>query len=97
MPTYEYECLKCGHKFEKFQNMSDELIKECPQCNGNVRRLIGAGTGIIFKGSGFYATDYKNNSSQNASCCGLTNPCSNTKRCCEKQYENLFRLYTMFF
>ena len=59
MPTYEYECEKCG-KFEKFQNMKDEPIKKCPKCKGKVTRLLGTGIGIIFKGSGFYQTDYKN-------------------------------------
>jgi putative FmdB family regulatory protein len=59
VPTYEYECLKCGHNFEMFQMMSDSPIKSCPKCKGKVRRLIGAGSGIIFKGPGFYATDYR--------------------------------------
>lgn len=62
MPTYEYECVKCGNLFEKFQNMSDPLLKKCPKCRGNVKRLIGAGMGIIFKGTGFYETDYKRKS-----------------------------------
>lgn len=60
MPTYDYECAKCGHKFEKFQKMSDDVLKSCPKCKGKVQRLIGGGAGIIFKGSGFYQTDYKN-------------------------------------
>ncbi len=60
MPTYEYECEKCGYHFEKFQNMTDKPLSNCPECGGKVVRLIGAGSGIIFKGSGFYATDYKN-------------------------------------
>jgi putative FmdB family regulatory protein len=57
MPTYEYECKKCGHTFEAFQSMSDEPLKSCPQCGKEVRRLIHGGTGVIFKGSGFYVTD----------------------------------------
>ena len=64
MPTYEYECIECGKHFDVFQNMSDETLKHCPVCGGSVRRLIGSGAGIIFKGSGFYATDYKNNSTR---------------------------------
>jgi putative FmdB family regulatory protein len=64
MPTYEYECLKCEYKFEEFQNMTDEPLKVCPRCGGKLRRLIGAGAGIIFKGKGFYQTDYKSTSSQ---------------------------------
>ncbi|MDD5356447.1 MAG: zinc ribbon domain-containing protein [Candidatus Omnitrophica bacterium] len=60
MPTYEYECKSCGHKFEKFQYMTAQPIKECPECHKqSAKRLIGSGAGIIFKGSGFYATDYR--------------------------------------
>jgi putative FmdB family regulatory protein len=62
MPTYEYKCEKCGNRFEKFQNMTDTPIKNCPKCNGPVRRLIGNGSGVIYKGSGFYINDYKNGS-----------------------------------
>jgi putative FmdB family regulatory protein len=57
MPTYEYECKSCGHTFDVFQNMSDDPVKVCPECGKEVRRLIKGGTGIIFKGSGFYVTD----------------------------------------
>ncbi len=59
MPTYEYECLKCGHAFEAFQRMTDEPLKRCPSCRGKVRRAISGGAGFLFKGSGFYATDYR--------------------------------------
>jgi putative FmdB family regulatory protein len=59
MPTYEYECKKCGHRFEEFQNITDPPIRRCPQCKGKVQRLLGTGAGIIFKGKGFYATDYR--------------------------------------
>ena len=62
MPTYEYECEKCEIIFEKFQSMKDDPIKNCPECDGTVRRLIGAGAGFIFKGSGFYITDYRSES-----------------------------------
>jgi putative FmdB family regulatory protein len=64
MPTYEYECRKCGVIFEKFQSMTDERLKSCPECKGRVDRLIGTGAGIIFKGSGFYETDYRSDSYQ---------------------------------
>ncbi|MDR3626921.1 MAG: zinc ribbon domain-containing protein [Ignavibacteriaceae bacterium] len=60
MPTYEYKCKKCGHMFEVFQSMKDEPIKVCPKCKGAVKRLIGPGLTPIFKGTGFYQTDYKN-------------------------------------
>ncbi len=64
MPTYEYECRACGHRFEKFQAMVDPPVRVCPACKKRrVSRLIGAGAGIIFKGSGFYETDYKRKSS----------------------------------
>ncbi|MBT3193607.1 MAG: zinc ribbon domain-containing protein [Verrucomicrobia bacterium] len=59
MPTYEYECTKCDHVFERFQSMTDEPVKRCPKCKCKVRRLFGTGAGIIFKGSGFYETDYR--------------------------------------
>jgi putative FmdB family regulatory protein len=65
MPTYQYKCLACGHDFEMFQKMKDEPIKECPKCKGEVKRLLGPGAGPIFKGSGFYHTDYKKPKSDN--------------------------------
>lgn len=63
MPTYDYECTECGYTFEYFQSMSDDLLQECPKCGGKVKRLIGGGLGVIFKGSGFYVTDNKKSSS----------------------------------
>lgn len=60
MPTYEYKCLKCHKRFEIFQSMKDEPLTKCPECKGELKRLIGAGAGAIFKGTGFYQTDYKN-------------------------------------
>ena len=62
MPTYEYECKNCGNTFELFQNMTDKPLKECPECGGEVNRLIGIGSGFIFKGGGFYTTDYRSES-----------------------------------
>ncbi len=59
MPTYDYMCKKCNHHFEVFQKMSDAPLTKCPKCSSEVKRLIGGGTGMIFKGSGFYITDYK--------------------------------------
>lgn len=60
MPTYEYECINCGHRFEIFQSITAAHLKECPKCRGRIDRLISQGIGIIFKGPGFYQTDYKN-------------------------------------
>ncbi len=60
MPTYDYKCKQCGYQFELFQSMTAEAVKVCPQCNGEIIRLIGPGSGPIFKGNGFYQTDYKN-------------------------------------
>ena len=59
MPTYEYKCLECDNRFEQFQGINAPAIEECPECSGKVKRLIGAGAGLIFKGSGFYITDYR--------------------------------------
>jgi putative FmdB family regulatory protein len=62
LPTYEYECEKCGHRFEVFQSMTEPPRKRCPKCRGKLRRLVGGGAGIVFKGSGFYTTDYRSSS-----------------------------------
>mgnify|MGYP000912379188 CR=1 FL=1 len=59
MPTYEYECAKCKKNFEIFQSIKDQPLTKCPTCKGKVKRLLGTGAGIIFKGSGFYQTDYR--------------------------------------
>src|ERR1700716_1153016 len=65
MPTYEYKCDACGHAFEKFQSITSSPIKKCPKCGkSKVRRLIGTGSGMIFKGSGFYTTDYRSENYQ---------------------------------
>ena len=58
MPTYNYKCNDCGHKFSVFQKMSDVPIRDCHQCEGTVIRIISGGSGMIFKGTGFYLTDY---------------------------------------
>lgn len=64
MPNYDYKCQKCGEVFEVFQSMNDPKLTECPQadCDGEVKRLLGTGAGLIFKGSGFYQTDYRSES-----------------------------------
>lgn len=67
MPTYEYQCDACGEKFEQFQSIKAPPVKKCPKCNkAKVRRLIGTGAGLIFKGSGFYITDYRSESYKSA-------------------------------
>ena len=65
MPTYEYECPQCG-VFEFVQGMRDERLKQCPTCGRKVRRLLGTGAGVIFKGSGFYQTDYRSDGYKSA-------------------------------
>ncbi len=60
MPTYDYVCQYCGHKFEMFQNMSEHHLSKCPGCGKlKLKRLIGSGAAVIFKGTGFYCNDYK--------------------------------------
>ncbi len=77
MPTYEYECKSCGKTFEAFQTMSDAPLSACPDCGKAVRRLIGGGTGIIFKGSGFYVNDSKKSCS---SCSTSASSCDSAKK-----------------
>ena len=72
MPTYEYRCTECGHEFEEFQAISDPPITICPKCQGKTERIISGGTGLIFKGSGFYITDYKNKERRSDG--GITSP-----------------------
>jgi len=75
MPTYEYACPKCGQHFEKFQSMNDEPLKKCLKCGkSGVKRLVGKGAGLIFKGTGFYITDYKNQKGSGAAEGGGSKP-----------------------
>lgn len=62
MPTYEYRCPSCNHEFEKFQRMSDDPVAECPKCGASAERILSGGAGLLFKGSGFYITDYRSDS-----------------------------------
>jgi putative FmdB family regulatory protein len=66
MPTYEYRCTGCGHQFEKFQRMSDQPGAECPECAAPAERRLSGGAGLLFKGSGFYITDYRSDSYRSA-------------------------------
>jgi len=82
MPTYEYRCEACGYQFEEFQSISDNPIKVCPKCKKeSVKKLISGGSGLIFKGSGFYITDYKkkNNTGSTNSKKDLPNDSKNKK------------------
>jgi putative FmdB family regulatory protein len=66
MPTYQYKCPQCGHEFEEFQKMTDLPIEVCPKCKGKTHRLVSGGAGFLFKGSGFYITDYRSSSYKEA-------------------------------
>ena len=79
MPTYEYECQECGQRFEKYQNIKDKPINTCPECGGSVRRLLGTGAAVIFRGTGFYSTDY----SQPGTRCGRERPCCGRDKPCD--------------
>lgn len=71
MPTYDYACKECEHRFEAFQSMKDPVLTTCPTCGAEaLQRLIGAGAGLLFKGSGYYLTDYKKSSSSHSSANG---------------------------
>lgn len=67
MPTYDYKCSNCGNEFEEFQRMSDPVLTTCPECKeSTLERKIGSGAGLLFKGNGFYITDYKKNTPDKA-------------------------------
>jgi putative FmdB family regulatory protein len=81
MPTYEYECENSGNRFEVFQSMKDAPVETCPDCGGPARRLISPGAGVVFKGKGFYQTDYGGASSPRPSC-GRSRPCCGRDKPC---------------
>ncbi|MBF0121959.1 MAG: zinc ribbon domain-containing protein [Candidatus Omnitrophica bacterium] len=87
MPTYEYECSACGHAFEALQTMTEDKLSKCPKCKKNkLARLIGSGSGVIFKGTGFYETDYKKKSeskpsSKDAPCASGSCPMKSSGGC----------------
>ena len=80
MPTYEYECTKCGHKFELEQKMSEPPSKECPECGGKPIRVISGGGGVILKGNGFYTTDYRSDAYKKEARADKTDPGSGSKK-----------------
>lgn len=90
MPTYDYRCNACNHTFELFQSISARHIKKCPECGKRkVERLIGAGSTIIFKGSGFYQTDYRSEEYKSRLKEEKSSSTSGTKDKKEKQKENV--------
>lgn len=86
MPTYEYECQKCGHHYELYQSIKDGPKRTCPKCHGRVKRLLGTGAGLIFKGSGFYSTDYRtpNYTAGAKKDSGASSPATSSKTSAEK-------------
>lgn len=80
MPTYDYACEKCDHRFEQFQSITARPLRKCPSCGSqSLKRLIGTGAGIIFKGSGFYETDYRSDSYQKAAQADRTDKAGKTE------------------
>jgi putative FmdB family regulatory protein len=80
MPTYSYRCADCGHELEAFQRMSDRPLKRCPKCQGRLDRIITGGAGIIFKGKGFYVTDYARAGQDKKSPEGVSDPVKDTAK-----------------
>ncbi|MBL4700268.1 MAG: zinc ribbon domain-containing protein [Phycisphaeraceae bacterium] len=80
MPTYEYRCDNCGHEMEEFQSITAKSLKKCPECKkSKLKRLIGIGAAVIFKGSGFYETDYRSSSYQKAAKADTQEPSTSDK------------------
>jgi len=75
MPTYEYQCGTCGHQFEQFQNISDAPVTDCPECHGEVKRVLSGGGGFIMKGSGAAAHARAGNCTRETPCCGRAERC----------------------
>ena len=88
MPTYDYKCKDCGHEFEEFQSISAAPLTECPVCNGTIQRVISGGTGLIFKGSGFYITDYPNKNEGQGGNSSAESPDSKTSTDSKKTTES---------
>ncbi len=92
MPTYEYQCQKCRKRHEAFQSITAKPLTKCPRCGGRLKRLLGSGSGFLFKGSGFYITDYRSKGYQEAkkrdqdSCKPSSSP-SSDKPSCPKSKE----------
>ena len=86
MPTYEYRCEACGHRFERFQSMTDGPVKACPECRDEVRRLIGAGAGVLVKGTEPHAVGYR--AAPAFPGCGREHPCCGREVPCDKSPRN---------
>jgi len=83
VPTYEYECRNCGHRFEKFQNISAGVLRKCPECGGSLKRLLGTGSAVMVKGSGDGTCDFPESAGacdRETPCCGADEPCSRSPR-----------------
>lgn len=83
MPTYEYECHSCGHRFERFQSITAKPVCGCPRCKRPAKRLISAGVGALFKGSGFYGTDHRS-ASYKEKAAAESKPCGGDSKPCGK-------------
>lgn len=88
MPTYEYECRNCNHEFELFQQMTAPVKRKCPKCGKmTLRRLVGTGAGILFKGNGFYETDYRSESYKKAAQAEKTAANGSSKKSSDKKKD----------
>ena len=88
MPTYEYECTACGHRFDEFQSITAPVLETCPECGEKVKRLLGAGAGIIFKGSGFHQTDYRSKEYKDKAKADSAEPSSDSSDSGKKQQSS---------
>ena len=88
MPTYEYVCNKCNHRFERLQSITARPLKRCPKCRGKLERVIHGGAGLVFKGAGFYSTDYRKGGAPSKPPCGKEAPCCGADSPCQKKSDD---------
>ncbi len=84
MPIYEYRCVSCGHTFERLQSVHEAAVATCPKCDNPVEKIMSSAVGYVMKGTSQGGGAYRPEDHGGGTCCGLSSPCDNPKRCCGK-------------